>query len=168
MWTTQWYSRTLGVTGTRLAAHRPHHLLGVALAGGGAPGHGLLDAPQVLPGELDAGGARVLLQVLAALGAGDGDYVLALGEQPRERELPRRHALAFGDLAHPVGELHVLHEVLLSEAREAGAAGVLFWHVLDALEASGQEAAPKGRVGYETDTELAQGRQHFVLHVAGK
>jgi aryl-alcohol dehydrogenase-like predicted oxidoreductase len=54
---------------------------------------------EVVCGERYASDAGVVFQVLATLGSGDGDDVITLGEQPREDELPRRDALAVGDLA---------------------------------------------------------------------
>ena len=110
----------------------------------------------------------VLFQVLAALGPWDGDDVVTLGEQPREGELPRGDPLAVGDLAHPVRQLQIFLEVLLREAWEAGAAGVVLGHVLDAPPASGEEASPERAVGDEPDAQFAHGRQDLVLHVAGK
>ena len=74
-------------------------LLAVALARGGAGGDRLSDAPEVVFGELQARGLRVLLQALAALGAGYWDDVLALGEEPGEGELARRAGAAGKDLS---------------------------------------------------------------------
>jgi hypothetical protein len=48
--------------------------------------------------ELDVERSNVLLEVGAALGAGDRDDVVALSEQPGERKLGRRHALFGGEL----------------------------------------------------------------------
>jgi len=95
-WITQWSSLTSGATALLLAAHRPHLLFGVAFAGDRSPGHGLLDAGEIVPGERYSGGAGVVLQVLAALGPRDGDYFVAPGQQPREDELPWGNALGVG------------------------------------------------------------------------
>src|SRR5215207_6295161 len=158
---------TSGITAP-LAAHGLHLLLGIALAGGRSARHGLLDEGEVVLGERYISGTRVVFEVLAALGPWDGYDIAPLGEQPREGELPRGDALAFGDLAHPVRKLQVLLEVLLREAWEAGAAGVVLGHVVDAPPASGEEATPERAVGDEPDAQLAHGRQDLVLHVPSK
>jgi hypothetical protein len=62
----------------RSTVYSSHLLLGVPLAGGRPFGHHFLDAPQVLVGECDVRSGGVLLEVFAALGAGDGDDVLTL------------------------------------------------------------------------------------------
>ena len=46
-------------------------------------------------------------------GAGDGDHVGALREQPGERDLPRGRAVAIAYHLEPVGEFQQLREVLL-------------------------------------------------------
>src|SRR5215213_1509646 len=151
-----------------LAAYGPHLLFSVALAGGRPARHDLLDAGEVVFGEPYTGGTGVLFEVLAALGTRDGDDVVTLGEQPCEGELPRGDALAVGDLAHPVRQLQVFREVLLRKAGESGAAGVVLGHVLDAPPTSGEEASSERAVGDETNAELSDGRQDFILHIAGK
>src|SRR5215211_657721 len=151
-----------------LAAYGPHLLFAVALAGGRSARHGLLDAGEVVLGERYTGGAGVIFEVLAALGPRDGNDVITLGEQPSEGELPRGDPLAFGDLAHPVRQLQILLEVLLSEAWEARAAGVVVGHVLDAPPASGEEASPERTVGDKPDVQFAHGGQDLVFHLAGK
>src|SRR5215210_1342413 len=80
------------------AVYGAHLFLVVAVTGDRAAGDGLLDAPQVLVGERYVCRSGVLLQALAAFGTGDGDYVVALVEQPGEGELSRRRALLVGDL----------------------------------------------------------------------
>jgi len=52
---------------------------------------------QILGGQLDLKRAGVLFQIIAALGAGDREEVLALREQPRERQLARCAFFLLGD-----------------------------------------------------------------------
>ena len=59
-----------------------------------------LDPCQVLRRELDERSLGVLLQVAAALRAGDGDDVVALREDPREGELGGRHLAVRGEPSH--------------------------------------------------------------------
>src|ERR671926_131630 len=145
--------------GFLLASYGPHLLVGISFTGGRSAGDDLLDAGEVVFSERYTGGTCVIFEVLAALGPGDGDDIIALGEQPREGELAWGDALAVGDLAHPVRKLQILLEVLPCEAREAGAAGVVLGHVLDAPPASGEEASSERAVGDEPDAQFAHGRQ---------
>src|SRR3954463_8445791 len=110
-------STTIGTRGMprNLAVDRAHHRFGVAQARG--LGQRLRDRAQLIAGQLHVGGRHVLLEVGAALGARDRDDVVALVQDPRERELARGHALAGGELLEPGDEVEVLLEVLALEAR---------------------------------------------------
>src|SRR5262245_37807130 len=127
--------------------------VGVALAGGRAAGRRLLEALEVLVAQLDLGRGEVLLQVLHALRARDRDDVLALTQQPRERELRRGDVLLLRDLEHALDELEVALEVLAHEARRA-AAVVVGREVLGGPDLAGEEPAAERAVGDEADTEL--------------
>src|SRR5436305_3343006 len=86
-------STTVGTRGMppNLSVQRRHPASVVALAGNlGQLG---LDASDVVVAQADLRRAPVLLEVGDALGARDGDDVLALGKDPGERELARRDAL---------------------------------------------------------------------------
>src|SRR5207302_1399469 len=126
-------------------------------------GH-LVDATQVVLGQLHPHRSRVLLQVLALLGAWDGHDVLSLREQPRERELRRSAALLRRDLAHPLHELQVPLEILTLEPRMV-APVVVRRQVLVPLEAPGEEPAAERAVGDEPDPQLPHGGQDLLLHV---
>ena len=73
--------------------------VGVAVAERHAHGRHLVDPAQVVRGQLDVGGAEVLLQVGDPLGARDRHDVVALGEHPGERQLAGGDALLGGELA---------------------------------------------------------------------
>ena len=75
----------------RSAPQQLHHLRAIPVADD--LGNRGADPGEVLIGERDVDGADVLLKPGAALGAGDRDDVLALGEHPRERELRRACAV---------------------------------------------------------------------------
>src|SRR5262245_29299969 len=64
-----------------------HGGFGVAGAGGGAFGEGGVELGKFLRGQFDLDSGGVFLEVLDALGAGDGDDVVAPGEDPGEGEL---------------------------------------------------------------------------------
>ena len=138
----------------------------VAVAGGGSCGEGLVNALEGFRRELEVDGAEVVFEVLEALGAGDGDDVVALGEDPCEGELGRGAAEFGGDGFYGFGEVEVAGEVF---ALEAGVvlAPVVFGDVGGGLKASGEESAAEGRVGDEADAELAAGGEDFVFWIAG-
>src|SRR3989442_9505879 len=104
-----------------LPVDRPHSPFRVPLAGGDAFGRHAVDASQVGRTEINGGGRDVLLQVAPPLGAGDGNDVLALREQPGERELRRRATLLYRQLLHLRDEVQVLREVRALEARVVAA-----------------------------------------------
>ena len=80
-------ARRRGRAARALGAHAagPASALGVgrvAVAGGGAGGHGLVQRGQVVGGQLDLERGRVLLQVRAPLGAGDRERRRRPGRGP--------------------------------------------------------------------------------------
>src|SRR5436853_6847008 len=89
----------------------------VARAGGGAGREDAVDPLQILRGKPDLEGADILLEIFPPLGARDGDYVVALGEDPGDGELGGgaaflgRHRLDLPD------EGDVPLEILAGEAR---------------------------------------------------
>src|SRR5207248_10280175 len=88
--------------------------VGIAVAGG----RERLFEPLELTGrQLEASGSCVLFEVLAPLGAGNRDDIVAAGVDPRERDLTRSHASLVGDFAHTIDELEVPLEVAGLEAR---------------------------------------------------
>jgi hypothetical protein len=91
-----------------------HVRLVVAPAGG----RGEIVKPlQLLFAQLDAVGGGVLLDAGDALGAGDGGDVVALCEQPGQRDLRRGGVELGGDGLDLVDDAEVLLEVALAEAR---------------------------------------------------
>src|SRR4030095_2347654 len=94
---------------------------------------GGIDARQVRGGQADVVRRPVLLEVLAALRAGNRDDVLALREHPGQGELARRGALLARDRLDLRHEIEVLLEVFALEAR-LEAAVVVLREVLDALD----------------------------------
>src|SRR5215470_15954968 len=125
----------------------------IARAGGGTHGDGLRGAGHVVRVEPNFQRGHVLVHPALALGAGDGNDVRSLSEEPGEHELGRRAALLGREFLDAVHELDVVLEVLLLEARVV-AASIALGDVLELLELSGEQAAPDGRVGDEGDAEL--------------
>ena len=97
------------------------HLLGVvALACDDVDRGRLLDACQVVLGEVDVDRAERLGEPLAGARADERDDVLAAGEDPGDRELGDGRVLLGGDCAQRLDEFQVALEVLAGEARSRG------------------------------------------------
>src|SRR5262249_49837580 len=109
--------------------------------------------------------AEVLLQVRAPLRARDRDDVVALREDPRERELRGPAALLRGELLHAADEVEVLLEVVALEARRHPPV-VVGREVLEALDLPGEEAASERAVRHEPDPELPARGEDAVFRIA--
>src|SRR6185503_1551794 len=144
-----------------LEVHALHVVDRVARAGAGADRRGVGDPLQIGFREPYAQSPEILFEALLALGARDGDHVLALRQHPGEGELRRGALLFLRDRLEPGGERHVLVQVLALEAwmREAP---VAFGQVLLPVHRAGEHAAAERRVGDERDAELARGAQRFL------
>ena len=100
-----------------------------------------------------------------ALGARDGDDVLALGHHPGERKLGRRDVTGGGKVVDAVGEMQVLLERVLLEAR-IRAPPVVLGQVGHRADLPREEAATQRRVRDQTDAELPQRVEDTGLGVA--
>src|SRR5215207_2453459 len=144
--------------------HRRHPRLRVALACRKARCERLVEGAQLLLAHLDAGGRRVLLEVADRLGARDRRNVVALMEQPGERQLCRRGPSRAGELGQTRDRRQVAIAVLALEARER-----------DSAVAEGERRDPARQVAAtewagrdDADAELA-GRGHdLFLELAGE
>src|SRR5207302_7714653 len=97
----------------------------------------------------------VLLDAGDALGAGDRGDVLALGEQPGQRDLRWCGVELGGDGLDLVDDAEILFEVALGEARVV-LAPVIVSEVLGGADRPGEEAVAERRVGHEADPQVAQ------------
>jgi hypothetical protein len=131
----------------------------VAIAGGG------IDA-EIVDGQCDVDGCDVLLEVRPALGARDGDHVVALARDPRQGQLTGGDALFGGKLAQGGDDGEVVVQVVIGEPRQS-AAHVVGRQLGGGGDRSGQEAATERREGHDADTQLAAGRQHLGLDLPG-
>src|SRR4051794_35844911 len=158
-------STTVGTRGMprNLSIQRRHPAAVVALAGGLRQLG--VDPREVLARQLDVARRPVLLEVGDALRAWDRHDVVALRQDPGERELPGGDALLLGELADLRREALVALEVVTGEARVV-AAEVTLVELVGVREPSGEESAPDRRVGDQADPEVAQRRQDLGLHVA--
>ena len=135
----------------------------MALAGGRRE---VVQPFDLLGAQLDAVGGGVLLDAGDPLGAGDRGDVVALREQPGQRDLRRCGARLGGDGLDLVDDAQVALEVLAGEAR-VGLAPVVVGELLGRADLAGEEAVAERRVGNEADAQLAQQRQQLGLRIAG-
>src|SRR4051794_21380425 len=101
----------------RLQTERLHRLGWIAVALRRTHRERLVEAPEVVVGELNLRRGHVLLDVLHALRTRDRDDVLAAAQDPGDRDLARLDVVLAGDLLDHAHELHVLVERLALEAR---------------------------------------------------
>ena len=99
-----------------LVLYKPAHVW-VPISGGSSFRRDLLDTLQILLREGDLSRGDVFLEVLAALGARDGNDIVPLMQKLGEGELSPRRVLLGGDLPDPVRQLQVPPKVVASKAR---------------------------------------------------
>ena len=151
---------------TAFAAGQPRDRLERVTVGDGhvrlfvtlASGRGeVVESLDLLWAQLDTVGCRVLLDAGDPLGAGDRGNVVALGEQPGQRDLRRCGVELGGAGLDLVDDAEVLLEVALGEAGVV-LAPVVVGEILGGADRPGEEAVPERRVGHEADAKLAQQR----------
>ena len=146
------------------AVDRGHVRLVVPGAGGRGQG---VEPLELVGGEHDGVGGGVLLDAGDAAGAGDGGDVVALGQQPGQRDLGGGGADLGADRPRPRRRGRRLRAkvsptkrgLVLRQSSSGMSSGV--------RSCAGEEAVPERGVGHEADAELAQQREELVLGVAG-
>src|SRR5947208_9298928 len=131
-----------------------HVRLVVAFAGGRRQ---VAEPFELVVAELDGVGGGVLLDAGDPPGAGDRGDVVALGEQPGQRDLRRCGAGFGGDGLNLVDDGQVALEVLAGEAG-VGLAPVVVGDVVGGADLAGEEAVAERGVGDEADAQPAQQR----------
>src|SRR5919106_367721 len=139
--------------------------LGVAVAIA-AVGQHVVDGVELGPGERDVGGTGVLDGALEAAGPGDGNDVVALGQQPGKRQLADSDVLAGRELLEALDGFGVAFEVPGLPALVAVTAHVVLGVLTGGFEVGGEHAATEGAVGDEADTEPAGCWKDLVLDLA--
>lgn len=127
----------------RLAVDEAGGVGGVAVAVDGGVGDDAAEGGEVVGGEGDVEGVPVFLKAGDAFGAGDGEDVEALGEEPGEGDLRGGGAFFLGDVADGVDEAEVEVEGLGLEAR-GDAAPVLVAELSGGGDGAGEESASEG------------------------
>src|SRR5207247_2908963 len=118
----------------------------------------------LLGAQLDAVGGGVLLDPGNPLGAGNRSDVIALREQPGQRDLCRCCSDLLGNGSNLVDDAEIALEVLAGEAR-VGLAPVVVRELLGRADLAREEAVAERRAGNEADAQLAQQRQQLGIPV---
>ena len=114
--------------------------------------------------HLHVDGGDNFFKVFAALGAGDRHDVVALRQDPGERQLRRRATFLFRDLPDAINEGQVPGQIITLESRR-GAAVVIGREIIECLDLTSEEAATERAIGYETDAEFTAGWEDLILGV---
>lgn len=122
----------------------------------------LADHLLLLVRHLDVERTEVLLDTVQLRTPRDGEDVVTLRHQPRERQLAGRDALRLRDRGDFVDKLEVLGEVLRTEAGH-DAPHVRGLEVIGRAVCAREHAPPDRRVCDNGDAELARGLQHVDL-----
>ena len=144
---------------------RLHHPGGIARAGDLAGPKGLVERLHVGGVEADGFGGDILLEIAAPLGPRNRRDIVALVQEPGERDLTWLDLLRGGDLTNDRRGALIGVEVLALVARIEPPV-VALRIVLGALCVAGQEAAAERRKRNEADPELAQDRNDVVFEIA--
>src|SRR5579859_6797938 len=114
--------------------------VGIALACREARRQRRVDALEIALRQLHVECLYVLLEMRAALAAGNRNDVAALRQHPSERELRRRHLLLARDLLNALHQVEVLLKIFRLEARVA-AAPIVRLEIVERFDLARQKAA---------------------------
>jgi len=106
--------------------------------------------------EFNFQGRHVFLKVGPALGSGDGHHVLALRQNPGQRQLRRIALLSLGYGLQAAHVCQVLFEIPTLEAR-AVPPPVVGRKIVDFLDFPREEAAAQRAVGHKANAQLPAG-----------
>jgi hypothetical protein len=134
----------------------------VTVSGESAGRSDFFDTLQVVLRQPDIDGCGIFFQIFHTLRAGDGDYVIALVEQSRQRELRCRAAFFGSNFFQVLADAQVLFDVSLLEARMVFAVIVLL-EILRFQRA--QEPAAEWAVCNKRDAEFSGGGEDSVFGI---
>jgi hypothetical protein len=116
--------------------------------------------------QVDIERLYVLLKTAAVSSAGDGNNVIALGEDPGKRKLRRGAVLLTRNLFNFLNEINILLEVISLKSSNA-AAEVIGREIFETLDLSGKKAAAKRTVGNKPNAQFAACGQNFIFGITG-
>jgi hypothetical protein len=129
-------------------------VFGIAIACGRAGGEDFVEPTQIVRAKLYIERGNIFLEILAALGTGDGDDVVVLRQHPRQRKLRRLASFFVRDLLDSVYEVEILLKVLSLKARRESAV-VIRGEIFEAPELAGEKPAAERAIGDEAYAEFA-------------
>jgi hypothetical protein len=149
----------------RSAVDVRHHALVVARAGRDALRQRRVEPFYLVGTDHQSGGCNIFFEETAPLRARNGNNIVALMQQPRQRNLPRRCALLFGHFANDGSCPHVCIEVCALQTRVAPPE-IILRILLGAYHHPGQETTAKRTKRHQADAELPQKRYETGLQIA--
>jgi len=153
-------SKTAALQGS--AVNQVHHGFGIAQASRRAFRGDFFNAAQIFRSQLHIQSAGVFFQILATLRARNRNDVLALSQQPSERQLPRSAFLFVGDDFHARNQVQILLKILALKTRRETAV-VIRSKIFKVLDLAGKETTAERAVGNECDAEFAGRRQEYSV-----
>ena len=150
------------------ALDQGHHFGGVALTDDGNLVETSGDIVEIVGSQVDMARSHVLFEVGHTLGAGNGNDVFALSQDPGESQQRRSDATSVGQFLNGVCQFEVGLEGLFGKAWIVFAAPVGGIEVVDFLDRAGEEAAAEWAVRDEGNAELAARGEYTVgFDIAG-
>lgn len=140
---------------------------GTTPSGDGFFGGCVLYASEIFATQIKIRCSNVLLEVVAALGSGYRDDILTLREQPCQGKLAHGNLLLGCNLLYALDELEILPEVFVLEPRLSSTL-VIWSEIFGAGDPTGKESPSERTVSHESYSQLANGREDFILHVPAK
>src|ERR1700678_955398 len=92
---------------SRLSINQRHHFFVITWTGNSLRRQSTIELRHLLRCQLYPGSSNVLFQIGAPFRPGDGNDIVALKQQPRQSNLPRRRLLALGNVLHHRSRAHV-------------------------------------------------------------
>src|SRR5262245_27067556 len=128
------------------------------------PGRRAIDFQQVVAGELNGGGAEILVKAIALRRSRNRHDPGLLRQQPGQRQLRRRRLFAFGERLQPADKGEVRLPVLLREPRD-GAADVVWSERRLLVDGAGQKPSAERAEWHEANPQFRERRQNLALRL---
>src|SRR5882724_4394889 len=138
----------------RLPIHHRHRPIGITRAGDGFMRGGFVDPCEIVAGKCYINCTNVFLQVFASFCAGNRYDVVALRQNPGQRQLRRRAFFRARDSLEMPNQIKITLEIFALESWRSVPV-IMFRQMLAFFDLAGQEPATKRTVWHEADAKLA-------------